>query len=195
MGRTLSDETMKLGTSLTLSQEKVIVEEQVTKEEDVTSCITNVLTRLLEASTGVQGLSGLSLIVSGLRQLSQQDLSHEDFTSKTYQNICIFVLISGVFLVFWTIIGWILYVRKSTNLHTTSGTSNTVLLLLVYFLFLSNQIPVIFLFGAAFSFLLTFLHICFLGLLKISSKLKIQHQNKVSHAMHSISFHPEVYQC
>ena len=61
---------MKLGTSLTLSQEKEIVEEQVTKEEDVTSCITNALTRLLEASTGVQGLSGLSLIVSALRQLS-----------------------------------------------------------------------------------------------------------------------------
>merc|ERR1711915_274087 len=117
-------------------------------------------------------------------QLSQQDLSHGEFTSETYQKICIFILISGVFLVLWTIFGWILYVRKSTNLHTTSGTSNIVLLLLVYFLFLSNQIPVIFLIGATFSFLLTFLHILFLGLLKIFSKLQVHHKNKDS--MHSL---------
>merc|ERR1712038_496547 len=193
MGRTVSNETMKLGTNFTLSQEKEIVEDQVTKEDDVTSCIKNAITKLLEASTGTQALSGLSLIVSSLHQLSQQDLSNEDCTSETYQKICIFVLICGVFLVLWTIFGWILYVRKSTNLHTTSGTSNIVLLLLVYFLFLSNQIPVIFLFGATFSFLLTFLHIFFLGLLKIFSKLQVHHQDKVS--MHSLSFHPEVYQC
>merc|ERR1711915_82590 len=61
MGRTVSNETMKLGTSFTLSQEKEIVEEQVTQKEDVTTCIKNALTRLLEASTGIQALSGLSL--------------------------------------------------------------------------------------------------------------------------------------
>ena len=189
------NETMKLGTNITSRQEKEVIEEQVTKEQDASSCITKLPTRALEASTSIQGLCGLSLVVSGLQQLTVEDLSHETVSSETYQSICILILISGIFLVLWTVFGWILYVKKLRTLYTTSGASNIVLLLLVFFLFSSNQIPVIFLFGAAFSFLLTFLHIFFLGLLKIFSKLKIQHKNKVSSVNYSLSFHPEVYKC
>merc|ERR1711892_1060857 len=105
-------------------------------------CIKILYRRYLEVFTVLHGLGGLFLLISGVCQLIQmrddEIKESEDHNLSTCSNLCWMLIISGTFLLFWTLSGLIDYMRRSISLDTTCGVSNIIIIFLFYFIYCAS---------------------------------------------------------
>merc|ERR1711887_302572 len=95
-------------------------------------------TQFLEFCCFTQGLTAVFLIISGachilwIRGLAEEDPG--DPHLSTFQNLCWMIISCGVFLLLWTVSGWIIYSVRSISLSVTCGVSNFSIVILLYFI-------------------------------------------------------------
>eukprot|EP00092_Neocalanus_flemingeri_P053577 GFUD01062989.1.p1 GENE.GFUD01062989.1~~GFUD01062989.1.p1 ORF type:complete len:170 (-),score=21.91 GFUD01062989.1:20-529(-) len=114
-----------------------------TTEKMMQTFVKSLSRSFLFLSTVSHCLSGVLLIITGAWQISwtvdvdeyKVDLYH----LSTYLNFCWIIIISGMFLLLWTLAGWIVFMRKSIKLDITCGVSNCILIVLFYFIFCSQH--------------------------------------------------------
>ena len=180
-------------------------------------CVEGLSRSFLALSTGIHGLCGILLIFTGSWQISctwniekQEADVHQ---LSTYQNLCYIIIISGVFLLLWTIVGWIVFIRKSIKLDITCGVSNFVLFMLFYFIICANPQHLEFYPENNRSFIVmfcisitsSFVHslIFFAQCSKANRNEEFQDDNlrsevpfyKTSPVMHKLAFSSDIYNC
>merc|ERR1711874_890589 len=90
--------------------------------------INTAYTQFLELCCFTQGLTAVFLIISGafhilwIRGLAEEDPGDQHLS--TFQNLCWMIISCGVFLLLWTVSGWIIYSARSISLSVTCGVSN-----------------------------------------------------------------------
>merc|ERR1712066_264983 len=108
------------------------------ENEKIPVYINTAYTQFLELCCFTQGLTAVFLIISGafhilwIRGLAEEDPG--DPHLSTFQNLCWMIISCGVFLLLWTVSGWIIYSVRSISLSVTCGVSNFSIVILLYFI-------------------------------------------------------------
>ena len=152
-----------------------------TEMQDTTKQIKNwadiFSTWFLLTSTSLHGLGAIVLLMLGTLQIcwmTEKKDESELPNMSTFYNLSWIIIVSGAFLIIWTSVGWIIFIKRSIKLDITCGVSNFVLITLSYFVFcartdkeeLHAQTGICFVFILSIAILSSSLHSLFFFILK-----------------------------